>query len=82
MAHYIQRNLTINEEQKKFIESNHGSMNISQLSKMLGLTYNKCHNNLKLMGLVTPRKQAIIVDFNKYFDVDDCFKVYKKYFDY
>jgi hypothetical protein len=58
-------------------------MNNAMLAKMLGLTYNKTYNNLKLIGLVKPRKEAKVVDFKKYFDVDKfCKQYYGKYYEY
>ena len=74
--HYVQINKTISPEQEEFIKSNFGKMNISALSKMLGLTYNKVHNNMKLMGLCTPRKQAKVVKMEGYFDMDEFAKHY------
>jgi len=74
--HYVQINITITPEQVEFVKSNHGTMNIGQLSKMLGLTYNKVHNNMKLMGLVTPRKEAKVVKMEGYFDMDEFSKHY------
>jgi len=77
--HYVQINKTISPEQEDFIKANHGNMNIATLSKMLGLTYNKCHNNMKLMGLCTPRKKENkVVKMEGYFDID----TFEKYYNY
>ncbi len=72
----VQKNITISDEQKKFIENNHGKMNIGELSKMLGLTYNVTHKNLGLMGMVKKRK-ARIVTMEGYFDLEEFAKKYK-----
>lgn len=75
--HYVQLNITISPEQVEFVKANHGKMNIGELSKMLGLTYNKVHNNMKLMGLCTPRKRTVkIVKMEGYFDMDEFAKHY------
>jgi len=71
-----QQNITISKEQAEFVKSNHGKMNIGSISKMLGLTYNKLHNNMRLMGLVTPKKQAKVVKMKGYFNIDDFAKHY------
>jgi len=68
--HYVQVNITLSPDQAEFVKANHGKMNIGTVSKMLGLTYNKVHNNMKLMGLVTPRKQVKVVKMEGYFDVE------------
>lgn len=73
-----QKNLTITKEQQQFLKANHGKMNNAMLAKMLGLTYNKTHNNLRLLGLVEPKKStAKVVNFKKYFDVDKFGKQYQ-----
>jgi len=66
-----QKNITVTEEQMKFIESNFGKMPIGQIAKMLGIGYNKVHNNLRMVGKVKTL-QAKVVSFEKngYFDVD------------
>jgi len=76
--HYVQVNITLSPEQVEFVKANHGKMNIGKLSKMLGLTYNKVHNNMKLMGLCTQRKstQAKVVKMEGYFDMDEFAKQY------
>lgn len=51
-----QLNLTITEPQQEFIKKNYGKMNIYSMADQLNLTYNKLHNNLKLMGLFKPKK--------------------------
>lgn len=78
MKRVEQKNLTITVEQQDFLKANHGKMNNAMLAKMLGLTYNKTHNNLRLLGLVEPKKStAKIVDFNTYFDAEKFFKQYR-----
>lgn len=76
----IQRNITFTNEQQEYVKANHGKVNIGTLSKMLGLKYNKVHNNLQLMGLVESRKNtAKIVKMRGYFDIDD---FQRKYYEY
>lgn len=75
--HYVQINMTISEEQAAFVKANYGKMNIPEISKMLGLTYNKVHNNMKLMGLCTPRKKETpVVNMEDYFNMDEFAKHY------
>lgn len=64
-----QKNLTITKEQRKYIENNYGKMSIGELSKMLGLGYNKVHNNLRLLNKVKTRT-ARIIKMDGYFDID------------
>lgn len=73
-----QKNLTINEEQRKFIEANDGKMSLSQLSKCLGLGWNKIQANRRLLGLVKP-KESKVIDFSRggRFDVDQFKKHYQ-----
>lgn len=68
----IQKNITVNEEQKKFIKENHGKMCNRDIAKMLGLGYTKVHRNMLLMGMVKQKPTtAKIVTMKGYFDVDD-----------
>jgi len=76
MAHYQQKNITVTPEQVEFLKQNHGKINNATLAKMLGLTYNKTHNNLRVIGLVKPYKETPVVDFNEYFDIDKFGKLY------
>lgn len=74
---YVQKNISISAEQMKFINNNFGKMNISKLSKSLGINYNKVHNNMRLMGLVNPRKQQVkVIKMEGYFDMDEFAKKY------
>ena len=76
--HYVQHNITISPEQVEFVKTNFGKINNSELAKMLGLSYNKTHNNLRLLGLVTPRKDTgKVVKMDGYFDEEDFFKHYQ-----
>ena len=73
-----QKNLTITKQQADYIKANRANMSISELSKMLGLTTNKVHNNMRLIGLVTPRKNtAKVVAMDGYFDSEAFFEHYK-----
>ena len=72
-----QKNITLTEEQLKFIELHHGKMSIGQISKMLGLPYGKVHNNLRLLGKVNPLQPKVVkMEKNGYFDVDSFGKLY------
>lgn len=73
----IQKNITLNEEQLKFVKDNHGKMNLGQIAKMLGLGYTKVHRNTLLLGMVKPRKQtAKVITIEGYFDIDEEAKRY------
>lgn len=74
MKKYWQVNMTITQEQKEYVEKNFGIMSIGQLTKMLGLTYNKLHNNLRLMGKV--KTKAKVVHIDGCFNEDEFFKNY------
>jgi len=78
MNYRKQKNLTISKEQKEFIEANVGKMTIGKISSMLGLTYNVCHSNLRVMGYVKPRR-ATVVRMKGYFDIDHFQKLYYNY---
>lgn len=73
-----QKNITVTKEQAEYIKTHHGGVSISEISKMLGLTPNKTHNNMRLLGLVSARKNTgKIVKMNGYFDDEEFFKKYK-----
>lgn len=77
MQYRKQKNLTISQEQKDFIEAHAGVMNNTQLSKYLGLTVNIISANKKLLGLVKPLEARVVnFDRNGYFDVDQFGKLY------
>jgi hypothetical protein len=76
MKKHWQKNKTITKAQEKFIKANKGKMNNVELAKMLGLPYNKLHNNLRLMGLVKT-KITPVVQMNGYFDEQAFFKHYE-----
>jgi hypothetical protein len=69
-----QKQITLTPEQREFVESNLGKMDIGSIAKMLGLGYNKVHNNLRLMGKVKLRPKAKVVQMKGYFDVDTFYK--------
>jgi hypothetical protein len=74
--YYLQKNLTITKEQAEYIRNNYSKMSISRLAKELGLTKNKTHHNMRVMGLVKGRKSQAI-KMNGYFDIDEFYKKYK-----
>lgn len=72
-----QRNLTVTPEQQEFLKANHGKYNNVELARMLHISYNIVHNNLRLMGLVkTKFQQGKVVTMEGYFDVDSFGKQY------
>lgn len=72
-----QKNITLTDEQMKFIEANFGKMSIGQISKLLGVGYNKIHNNLRMVGKVkTLQAKVVSFDNNGYFDVDKFARYY------
>ena len=76
MKYYQQKNLSVTDEQRKFIEANHGKMEIRQIAVMLGLNYGKTYHNIKLMGLTKPMQSKVIKMDEHYFDVDNFAKKY------
>lgn len=76
MSYRKQTNITLNEEQKKFVLDNFGKMNIGEISKMLGLGYNLVHNNLRVMGKVKT-KMTKVIKMDGMFDIDSFGKFYK-----
>lgn len=79
-----QKNVTMSKEQAEYAKANYGKMNISTLSKMLGLSYNKTHSNLKVMGLHVPKQDkpldlniGKVVKMKVYFDENEFFKYYE-----
>ena len=74
--YYLQKNLTITKEQAEYIRNNHSKMSISKLAKQLGLTKNKTHHNMRVMGLVKERHSQVI-KMEGYFDIDEFHKKYK-----
>jgi len=76
MSYYIQKNTSLSEEQLEFLKLNKGKMSIGQIAKMLGISYGIAHNNLKLLGLYSPRT-AKVIKIDGCFDVEDFAKYYK-----
>lgn len=74
--YYKQKNITISQEQVEFIKNNKGKMSISMLSKMLGLTMNKVHNNMKVLKLHKPRTKVVKMN-KRFFNEQEFFKKYK-----
>lgn len=73
------KNITITPEQAEYVKSNYGKMSNSCLAKMLGITYNRTINNLRVMKLHEPKEiGGVVVEMNEYFDVDK----FKKYYEY
>lgn len=77
---YFQKNITITEEQLELVKKYHKKICNREIAAMIGVTYNKLHNNLRVVGLVKEHG-AKVVDFEKdgLFDVDG-FK--RKYYNY
>ena len=75
MPYYVQKNTTLSKEQLEFLKVNKDKMSVGKLAKMLGIGYNKAHNNLKLLGLYKPRT-AKVVKMEGMFDEEEFFKKY------
>lgn len=72
-----QKNITLTNEEKEFVLSNIGEMNLRQISKKLEINYNKLHNNARLLGLVKDLKPKVVqFDDNGYFNIDKFAKYY------
>lgn len=78
MIRYHQKKTTLSEEHLNFLKENVGKMTVGKLSAMLGVTYNKVHNNLRVLGFVKSNK-ATVINMNGYFDVDSFQRRYYKY---
>ena len=76
MPYYVQKNTTLSKEQLEFLKVNKDNMSVGEIAKMLGIGYNKAHNNLKLLGLYSPRT-AKVIKMEGFFDVEDFAKFYK-----
>lgn len=88
-----QQNITVSVEQADFLKANKATMSIGKLATMLGITKNKCYNNLKVLSLTGTHKQrrkithykkpkednCIVVDFdtNGNFDINKFSKYYQ-----
>lgn len=69
-----QKNLTVSKEQMDLIKANHKKISNREIAVMLGITYNKLHNNLRFVGLV--KSKAKVVKMDGYFDEEAFFKHY------
>jgi len=54
----IQHNITLSDDQIEVIKSEFGKVKNAELAKKIGVTYNKLHNNLRLMKLVVTREDT------------------------
>lgn len=78
MSKRVQKNTTLTKEQFDFVNANFGKISIGEISKMLGLGYNKIHNNLRLIGKVkTVQAKVVKMETNGYFDVDKFAELYR-----
>ena len=53
-----QINITIPEEKIPIIKEHHGKIRNRELAKMVGVTYNKLHKNLIVLGFVRSKKRT------------------------
>lgn len=77
---YKQRNLTISDEQREFIQHNDGKVDVGTLAVMLGLSYNKVQHNRRVLGLVKQRAKVIkmvTVNDDELFDLEEFAKAYR-----
>lgn len=51
-----QVNITIDAKSVEFIKANFGKMPNTEIFRHLGITQNKYYQNIRLMGLKTPKK--------------------------
>lgn len=71
----FQKNVTLSIEQEIFLKENFGKLNLGEIAKSIGVTYNKLHNNARLLGLVKSRIH-INEDKNGVFNEESFFKHY------
>lgn len=76
MSYYVQKNTTLTEQQLEFLKANKGILTVRQIASALGMGYNKIHNNLKLLGLYSPRTTREGKS-EGCFDIEDFAKHYK-----
>ena len=71
-----QKKITISVEKLDDIFKNFGKMPNSKLAVLIGETYGKLVNNLKVLELIPPKEYDLTVgDENGNFDVDKYFKL-------
>ena len=67
----LQKNVTLTEEQQKFILDNYKEMTYSQIGEAIGVHMRKVISNMRVMGI---KKSELIeppsFERNGYFDVD------------
>jgi hypothetical protein len=71
----FQKNVTLSIEQEIFLKENFGKLNLGEIAKSIGVTYNKLHNNARLLGLVKSRV-PVNVNENGVFNEELFFKHY------
>lgn len=78
MPRRYQKNVTITPEQAEYVKANYGKMSNAMLAKMLGISYNKTIQNLRVLKLHTPKPYGgIVVVMKDFFDVDKFSKYYQ-----
>lgn len=55
MMKRFQKNVTLSIEQEVFLKENFGKLNLGEIAKSIGVTYNKLHNNARVLGMVKSR---------------------------
>lgn len=71
-----QKNITLSEDQLRYLKDNFNKKCFRDISSFLGVTYNKLHNNARLLGMVKTRSCAD-KGTGDLFDEDNFFKNYK-----
>jgi hypothetical protein len=76
--YYFQKNITLSPEQEKYVKENAGKMTNGKIAIALGITYNKLHKNMGLMGLVKRKGDiAKVISMEGYFDTNKFFSYYR-----
>ncbi len=74
--HRHQKFLTISPDKIPLIKENHGKIKNRDLAKIIGVSYNKLHNNLRILGFVHRRDGSQPKLSNDYFNVEEFGKHY------
>lgn len=70
-----QKFITITDDQKRVLTENFGKINIRAIANLIGETYNKTYNNIRLLGWTIPKPvETEVVEF---FDENEFFNHYK-----
>ena len=76
----VQKNITASKREINLLKKMYGKVKFPKLCKIVGISYNKARNNLKLLGIINPKEhqqKKMQLSRHSYFNEKNFFKYYK-----